>query len=328
MRKLLFGLLVLSGTLARVSAQDLLSYVDPNIGTAHSRWFFYTPAAVPYGMAKLAPSTNGSYGNNQGWEAVGYDTRHNSIEGFVHFHEWQVGGVSFMPTSGALKTVPGELDKPGSGYRSGFDRKNEIAQPGYYSVLLDDFKIKAELTATQRVGFHRYTFPQGEQSRIVFSVGSVQGESGPVRDAMVRMIDDTHFEGYVLTYPKYVKIYDEGGTVAMYFYGEVNKKPKEVGSFDKANVNLKSNTANGIGAGLLLDYQTKSQESIEIKVGLSYTSIANAKLNLQTEATGLDFDKAKKAAQSHWQTELGKLKVQTKNKKDLVKFYTGLYHAF
>lgn len=327
MRKLLFGLLVLFGTLARVSAQDLLSYVDPNIGTAHSRWFFYTPAAVPYGMAKLAPSTNGSYGNNQGWEAVGYDTRHNSIEGFVHFHEWQVGGVSFMPTSGALKTVPGELDKPGSGYRSGFDRKNEIAQPGYYSVLLDDFKIKAELTATQRVGFHRYTFPQGEQSRIVFSVGSVQGESGPVRDAMVRMIDDTHFEGYVLTYPKYVKIYDEGGTVAMYFYGEVNKKPKEVGSFDKANVNLKSNTANGIGAGLLLDYQTKSQESIEIKVGLSYTSIANAKLNLQTEATGLDFDKAKKAAQSHWQTELGKLKVQTKNKKDLVKFYTGLYHA-
>ena len=72
-----------------VFAQDLLKYVDPNIGTAHSRWFFYTPAAVPYGMAKLAPSTNGSYGNLQGWEAVGYDTRHNSIEGFVHFHEWR-----------------------------------------------------------------------------------------------------------------------------------------------------------------------------------------------------------------------------------------------
>lgn len=74
-------------------AQNVVKYVDPNIGTAHSRWFFYTPAAVPYGMAKLAPSTNGHYGNPSGWEAVGYDVRQNSIEGFVHFHEWQVGAL-------------------------------------------------------------------------------------------------------------------------------------------------------------------------------------------------------------------------------------------
>nr|WP_233207990.1 hypothetical protein [Siphonobacter sp. BAB-5405] len=93
---------------------DVLRYVDPNIGTAHSRWFFYTPAAVPHGMAKLAPSTNGHYGNKQGWEAVGYDTRHQSIEGFVHFHEWQVGGVSVMPATGALKVKPGDLDNPDS----------------------------------------------------------------------------------------------------------------------------------------------------------------------------------------------------------------------
>ena len=82
--------LLLAGSEA--SAQNVLKYVNPNIGTAHSRWFFYTPAAVPYGMAKLAPSTNGHYGNPSGWEAVGYDARQNSIEGFVHFHEWQVGG--------------------------------------------------------------------------------------------------------------------------------------------------------------------------------------------------------------------------------------------
>src|SRR3990170_3085391 len=93
-----------------VNGQNLLKYVDPNIGTAHSRWFFYTPAAVPYGMAKLAPSTNGHYGNPSGWEAVGYDTRQNSIEGFVHFHEWQVGGVSYMPTTGVVKTKPGDLE--------------------------------------------------------------------------------------------------------------------------------------------------------------------------------------------------------------------------
>src|SRR3954447_3500703 len=83
-------------------AQNVLKYVNPHIGTAHSRWFFFTPAAVPHGMAKLAPSTNGHYGNPSGWEAVGYDVRHNSIEGFVHFHEWQVGGISFMPVTGSL----------------------------------------------------------------------------------------------------------------------------------------------------------------------------------------------------------------------------------
>jgi len=308
-------------------AQDLLKYVNPNIGTAHSRWFFYTPAAVPYGMAKLAPSTNGSYGNLQGWEAVGYDTRHNSIEGFVHFHEWQVGGISFMPTAGTLKTVPGELEQPGSGYRSAFDRKNEIAQPGYYSVILDDFKIKAELTATKRVGFHRYTFPKSTSSRIMLSIGNIQGESGPITDASVEMVDDTHFQGFVITYPKYVKTYDEGGRVAMYFFGELNKKPAEVGALNGAVATANKNFSKGIGAGLYLGYQTAESESIEIKVGLSYTSIANAKLNLKTEAENLSFAGAKAAAQKEWYTQLAKLKVSGKNEEDKTKFYTGLYHA-
>ena len=142
--KLVVVLVIVLMTSITGNSQDVLKYVKPNIGTAHSRWFFYTPAAVPYGMAKLAPSTNGHYGNAQGWEAVGYDTRQNSIEGFVHFHEWQVGGVSFMPTTGALQVKPGDLDSM-NGYRSHFDRKNQVAEPGYYKVLLDDYNITAEL---------------------------------------------------------------------------------------------------------------------------------------------------------------------------------------
>ena len=93
--------------------------------------------------------------------------------------------------------------------------------------MLDDYNITAELTATKRVGFHKYTFPANDQSRIIFNIGNVQGESGPVTDASIRMIDDTHFEGYVITYPKYVQKYDSGGRVAMYIYGEVSKKPDE-----------------------------------------------------------------------------------------------------
>src|ERR1700761_723402 len=145
-KKILFtgAVMMLVFNTLTVSAQNLLKYVDPKIGTAQSRWFFYTPGAVPEGMAKLGPSTNAHYGNPQGWEAIGYDPRHNSIEGFAHFHEWQVGGASFMPTTGPLKVQPGGLDTPGSGYRSHFEHKNEIAQPGYYKVLLDNYQVTAE----------------------------------------------------------------------------------------------------------------------------------------------------------------------------------------
>jgi predicted alpha-1,2-mannosidase len=323
------GLLMLGMALTSegLMAQNLLKYVDPNIGTAHSRWFFYTPAAVPYGMAKLAPSTNGHYGNAQGWEAVGYDTRQNSIEGFVHFHEWQIGGVSFMPTNGPLKVKPGGIDTPGSGYRSHFDRRNEVAQPGYYKVLLDDYGITAELTATKRVGFHRYTFPANDQSHIILDIGNVQGESGPVTDAGIHMIDATHFQGFVNTYPKYVKLYDPNGKVLMFFYGELSKKPGNVGSFTAKGIQQNSTAANGKGAGLFLNYKTSAGEQVEIKVGLSYTSEANAKLNLETEAANLTFDQAKAAAQKTWEQELSKLIVKGNDDTSKIKFYTGLYHV-
>ncbi|TGD77582.1 GH92 family glycosyl hydrolase [Hymenobacter wooponensis] len=308
-------------------AQSVLKYVNPNIGTAHSRWFFYTPAAVPYGMAKLAPSTNGHYGNASGWEAVGYDTRQNSIEGFVHFHEWQVGGVSFMPTTGELRVKPGDLDGPATGYRSRFDRKNQVAEPGYYRVLLDDYGITAELTATKRVGFHRYTFPKNEQAHIILDIGNKQGESSDVTDASIRMVDATHVEGFVSTYPKYVKTYDPTGKVNMYFFGEVSKAPASVGAFTAAGTQPNTNSATGKGAGLFLNYKTAAQEKIELKVGLSYTSIANAKANLQAEARRLTFDQARTAAQATWQRELSKIAVEGPDEQNKTKFYTGLFHA-
>ena len=115
MKKHLHKLILFSATacLSACTAQEpLTDYVDPRIGTAHSRWFFFTPAAVPFGMAKLAPTTDGHLGNPNGWEAVGYDSRHTSIEGFANFHEFQVGGVVVAPTVGELQTVPGPLDNP------------------------------------------------------------------------------------------------------------------------------------------------------------------------------------------------------------------------
>ena len=140
---------------------DLIKYVNPNIGADHSRWFFYTPAAEPFGMAKLGPSTNGTYGNNQGWEAVGYEDQHGSIDGFPCFREFQIGGISLMPVTGEIITTPGVLEEPDSGFRSRFDKQDEIATWILFCSL-KDYGVNAELTATSRVGYQRYTFPECE----------------------------------------------------------------------------------------------------------------------------------------------------------------------
>lgn len=307
--------------------KSLVDYVNPNIGTAHCRWFFYTPAAVPFGMAKLAPSTDAHLGNPGGWQAVGYDFRHTSIEGFANFHEFQVGGVVLAPTVGELQTVPGELKDPESGYRSRFDKKNEIAKPGYYSVILDDYKVKAELTATQRVGFHRYTYPKSEQANLIFDIGNKQGESGEVKDAEVRYTEDGRIEGYVVTSPVYVNIYQKGSDVKMYFSAELNKKPTSFGTFKKNEQKAGERQEKGVGAGMYFTFSTEESETIETKIGLSYTSIENARLNLKEEADELTFDEAHEDAVDTWNDYLGRITVEGGKENDKVKFYTGLFHA-
>jgi len=231
-------------------SEDLTQYVDPMIGTAHCRWFHVAPGSNPFGMAKPGPSTDGHLGNLTGWEAVGYDFRHTSIEGFPNFHEFQVGGVVFMPTTGELKTIPGKPDSNGEGYRSSFDKKDEVLKPGYYSVILKDYNIKAEVTSTDRVSFHRYTFPAGEKSHILFDIGNKQGESGEVKDARVTYMPDGRIEGFVETYPEYVKKYQTGASVKMYFSADIDRKPESYGIFNKTVSESGKNEATGQGAGL------------------------------------------------------------------------------
>lgn len=311
----------------RKNEANLSDYVNPNIGSVHSRWFFYTPAAVPFGMAKLAPSTNGSYGNKDGWEAVGYEDNHTSIEGFACFHEFQIGGVMLMPVVGELKTAPGTLENPGEGYRSPFKKENEYATSGFYSVLLDKYSTKVELTATDRVGYQRYTFPKSDESYVLFDIGNRLGESGTVEDAYIKMVDDTTIEGYVVTKPEYVKKYQPEATVPMYFYVKLNKPANGVKTFLRGNTIGSQKEIKGAGACLAVQYVTSADEQITVKIGQSYTSIENAKLNYQTEATDQDFDAAKENALLRWNDMLGRIKVEGGRHEDKVKFYTGLYHA-
>lgn len=312
---------------AKVFSENLSQYVNPNIGTAHCRWFFYTPASMPFGMAKLGPSTNAHYGNKDGWEAVGYDARDNSIEGFACLHEFQVGGIVLAPINGKLQTIPGKLENPDEGYRSRFDRKDEFATSGYYSVLLKDYNITTELTATKRVGFQRYTFPESPQSHILFDIGNRQGESGKVLDAKVNYLSDGRIEGYVITEPEYVKKFQKGASIAMYFSAVVDKKPSNWGTFRHNVITEGAKEILGEGAGLYLTFATKANETITVKIGLSYTSVANARLNLMTEAKDLTFEQAKALNMSTWEDYMGRISVKSNNRVDKTKFYTGLYHA-
>lgn len=326
--KNIFIVLTLAAASMAASAKPSpADYVNPVIGSAHSRWFFFTPAAVPFGMAKPSASTDGHLGSKRGWQANGYDPRHESIEGFVNFHEFQIGGVAVMPTVGTLQTVPGSLDDPDSGYRSRFDKEDEYARPGYYSVFLKDYGIKAELTASKRVAWHRYVFPESDESHLVFDIGHMQGESGPVVDAYVAFDGKCTIEGWVSTYPHYVQKYQEGGRVKMYFSAVLDKAPESWGTFIDGKPEKGAFEAEGPGCGLYLDYETDAGEAVEIRFGLSYTSVANARLNLESEAAGMNFNAARKRALRIWDDYLGRIQVSGGREEDKVKFHTGLYHA-
>lgn len=310
-------------------AEDLTQYVEPRIGTAHCRYFHFAPGSLPFGMAKPGPSTNGHLGNESGWEATGYDYRDTSIEGFSCTHEFQVGGITLMPTNGKLITVPGlptdTLER--TGYRSHYSHDKEVAEPGYYQVLLKDYGITAELTATERTALQRYTFTQNDSSHVLFNIGSRMGESGMIKDALVRLNDDHSIEGYVITEPEYVKVYQPGATVPIYFSATMDKEPTAYGTFNGAEQQDGAKEAQGGGAGMYLTFGTKQDEQVTVKIGISYTSIDNARNNREKEARELTFDEARQQAHDIWLERLSRITVTTKVREDKVKFYSGLYHA-
>ena len=310
------------------TSQSLIQYVEPRIGTAHCRSFHFAPGSMPFGMAKPGPSTNGSLGNADGWQATGYDYRDTSIEGFVCTHEFQVGGITVAPSTGQLRTLPGNPDGTGpKGYRSAYSHDQEYATAGYYQVVLQDYNINAEVTATDRVAYLRFTFPESKSSHLIFDIGHQQGESGKVKDSEVWINEDGSVEGWVVTLPEYIKKYQPGADQRIYFSAIVDKKPTKGGVFNGNKVSENQTYAHGIGAGAYLDFNTSKDEQITVKVGISYTSVQNARINLKAEATGVSFDEAKAASQKAWEEALGRIIVEGNNQDDLKKFYSGLYHA-
>jgi predicted alpha-1,2-mannosidase len=333
------------------STRPPVDYVNPLLGTVHCRWFFFTPAAVPFGLVKLAPQTYGYGGYPGGGQVTGYDYNHDSIIGFSHLHEFQIGGILLMPTVGPLRTTPGSLEKPDDGFRSRYRKLTQVAEAGYYSVLLDKYGVRAELTATTRVGFHRYTFPRSDQAHILIDVGHCQGEGrsyrgkrnglyvmglvdmkecGPAKDSLVRKVSDTEIEGSVTFEQRFTFLSPflfPPQPVSAHFVAVFSKPFRACGVFRDEQASPAQATIAGPGAGMYVDYTTAQNEAIEVKVGLSYVSIEQARLNLRAEAADLSFDAARAKARKAWNAELGRIEVEGGGEDDKIKFYTGLWHA-
>ncbi len=307
-----------------IAEGDPASHVDPFIGTD----FFghlYPGATVPFGMVQLSPDTY-----TKGWTyAAGYQWADHSIMGFSHTHYSGVGMVAagdilMMPTvNQRLQVLPGPREDPDAGYRSRFSHDHEMASPGYYSVMLDDYGVRAELTTTRHCGMHRYTFPITKDAHILIDLGHSIGRL-PEGKSHLEVVDDHTIRGY--------KISQEA---TVYFVAQFSKPFRAYGTWDAGYVTPESGASvfpwksaeSGARIGAFVNYSTREDEAVLVKVGISYVDLEGARRNLEKEIPGWDFDAVRRAAHEAWNRELRKIDVAQASQKQKTIFYTALYHA-
>jgi len=341
-RKLICSLLFIPFIAA--AQQDLARYVKPIIGT-QKMGHTYPGATVPFGSVQLSPETdtisyelNGKYNGDAYKYCAGYKYEDQTIVGFSHTHfsgtgHSDLGDFLVMPTQGKLQLNPGTANDPKSGYRSAFSHQKETAEAGYYKVKLDDDQITAELTASNRVGMHQYTFGKSEESHVILDLMSgIYNYPDKNVWTYVRVVNDSLITGYRQTngWARTRTVY-----FAMSFskpfksYGAKNYDRKQVyrgfwGKFDQTK-NFPELAARQLR--MYFDFNTAEQEKIKIKMAISPVSQDNALENMRAEIPGWDFDQVRKQARGEWNRELSKITVNTAED-DKVNFYTAMYHAF
>ena len=297
---------------------DLSKYVNVFIGTGgHGHTF--PGATLPYGMVQLSPDTRMT-----GWDACsGYHFSDSTIIGFSHTHLsgtgiGDYGDILVMPMTGPVKIIRGEESDPASGYRSGFSKKNEIASPGYYSVILDKNKIRAELTATTRTGFHRYTFPDSSDARIIIDLNHTL-QMNPNTLNEIKILSSTEIQGLKVTRGWARNHY-------VYFYAIFSKPFNHTIAIDDS-LRESISEAEGRNVKVLLSFNPGKEEQVLLKIGISAVDYNGAKNNLKAENPGWDFDKVSAQARDNWNRELSKIEVGGGNNDQKVIFYTALYHT-
>lgn len=299
------------------AAEDYTRWVDPFIGTG-SHGHTYPGPSMPFGMVQLGPDTR----NDWSWDScAGYHISDTSILGFSHTHLSGVGvpdygDILLQPITGPVKLNPGDPDKPRSGYRSAFRHETEKAEPGYYSVELDDYHVKAELTTTDRVGFHRYTFEQAGTVNLLLDLI----HRDPVIASSIKFVGDRRIEGL-----RRAKFW--AGDQYHYFAIEFSRPILGHQLFDNGKELTGGDTAEGKALQALARFEVQAGDQIEVKVATSAVSAAGAWKNLEAEGTGVSFDQARAAAHAAWSRHLAKVEVTGGTDAEKRIFYTALYHC-
>jgi len=320
-----FGLINLaaSATPSKPSKQPV-EYVDVFTGTSNSRWMLGPYASVPYGMVELGPDNQAS-----GWMG-GYEYSIMNVSGFSHIHAWTMSGLRIMPAMQDFTKTDGAPDRPymgaSAGYHSRIEKSREKASPGYYSCFLYDAHCKAEMTATTRCGFHKYTFDKAGEARIILSLLFPAEDQAVIRDAKISKVSDSLIEGYANTIVPATKNQE----YVLYFSIQFSKPFKSMGGW--VNDSIIDNTSQISGAGdvaAFVNYTTKIGEPVMIKVGLSLVDPDGARNNLKSELGeyGWNFEKVALAAKNKWNDLLSRIKVDGREA-DKKKFYTNLYRSF
>lgn len=325
------------------SETDYTQFVNPFIGTSKMGHVF-PGATAPFGMVQLSPQTNfevmhnedGSYNTETYEYCAGYQYRDSTIIGFAHTNfsgtgHSDLGDFLVMPTIGNLVLDPLETEQGKKGFYSTFSHDNEEASPGYYKVDLDSYNIKAELTASERTGFHQYTFPESDDAHIILDlVYNVYHHDNKNVWTFIRVENDSLITGYRQTkgWARTKKVF-----FAMQFskpfksYG--HKKYDEI-KYDgfyrrfKQDENFPEMAGKDIRA--YFNFDTEEGEKINVKFALSPVSSAGALKNLEAEIPHWDFAKTKEETKEKWNKELSKIEVKTLTEADRTTFYTAMYH--
>ncbi len=339
--KLRFSVFLFLAVWALVSSAQI-QWVNPIIGT-DGMGHTFPGACVPFGQVQLSPDTdtipqnvNGAYQPGVYAYCAGYQYQDKTIVGFSHTHmsgtgHSDLGDILIMPTTGPLKLNPGTADQPDAGYRSRFTHETEKATPGYYEVTLDDYGIKAQLTATPRVGVHKYSFSEGTEGRIILDLNhGIYNYDGKTLWASLRVENDTLLTGYRITngwartnYTYFAISLSQ--PIQNYGYQDL-QRPLYQGFWRKFPIHRNFPEMAGRKLVSYFEFDTKRNSELVVKVALSATSTEGAVKNLQAEAAAKRFDVIAKEASQRWNRQLASIEVEgTEDQKAM--FYTSYYHT-
>ncbi|QDU56806.1 GH92 family glycosyl hydrolase [Aeoliella mucimassa] len=311
---LICTLLVLASTSTQAIAADErpVDLVNPQIDTHNSRWFYFSSACRPFGMVNLSPDTQ-----TKGTWKSGYLYGDKKIRCFSHIHAWQLAGIPVMPTVGEFQGHKGM-----NAYQSEYSHDSEVARPGYHKVVLDRYKITAELTSTCRVGMHRYTFPASDDTYVLFDTGAFLAH-GPMITSRIEQVNDREITGRVLM----------GGTdrrpkdTYVYFVAQFDKPFRQLIGWRDGKLLGESNMVDGPNSGAAVKFTTSEGEAVQMKLALSYTSIDGARKNLKSELPHWDFDRVRRESDQEWNQWLSRIQITGGTPEQRVKFYSDLWHA-